>query len=324
MESKRHILWSWIEQGDISRDKASQALSVTGILPDSQSWESFIEKLFLWLGVLAICLSVMFFMAYNWDQMGRFSKFAIVEALIMLCLLAYWRYVNKQVAAQLTLMAASILLGILLALYGQTYQTGADPWQLFASWALLILPWVLLARFPALWIMWIVLLNLSLLLYSATFFRVFGLVFRSDLDMFWLLFLLNTLAWAGWELSSNRFKWLQERWAVRVLAVASGTAITTLMMNNIFSSHIDSLSPVAAYLIWITALIAVYQFVRVDLFMLAGACLSVSCVITALFVNALFNSHSWLGSMFTLTLVVLGLATGSAFWLKRVQQRMRT
>ncbi len=39
------------------------------------------------------------------------------------------------------LLLATLLLGVFLALFGQTYQTGADPWQLFANWALLILPW---------------------------------------------------------------------------------------------------------------------------------------------------------------------------------------
>ena len=44
----------------------------------------------------------------------------------------------------------SLLTGALLALSGQVYQTGADTFELFAWWAVLILPWVLVSRFSPL------------------------------------------------------------------------------------------------------------------------------------------------------------------------------
>ncbi len=40
---------------------------------------------------------------------------------------------------------------ILLAVYGQTYQTGADPYELFFGWAILIIGWVAISRFAPLW-----------------------------------------------------------------------------------------------------------------------------------------------------------------------------
>ena len=46
-------------------------------------------------------------------------------------------------AGKAALLAAALLTGGLLALIGQTYQTGADTFELFATWAALILPWVL-------------------------------------------------------------------------------------------------------------------------------------------------------------------------------------
>ncbi len=65
----------------------------------------------------------------------------------------------------MALFAAAVLVGPLLGVYGQTYQTGADPWGLFAFWALLILPWVVVAHFTALWILTIALLDTALVLY---------------------------------------------------------------------------------------------------------------------------------------------------------------
>ena len=45
-------------------------------------------------------------------------------------------------------------IGALFAYFGQTYQTGADPWQLFALWAVLALPLCLGARSDVLWAPW--------------------------------------------------------------------------------------------------------------------------------------------------------------------------
>ena len=45
------------------------------------------------------------------------------------------------VAGRISLFATAFLSGILLAVFGQVYQTGADPYGLFLAWALLILPW---------------------------------------------------------------------------------------------------------------------------------------------------------------------------------------
>ena len=49
---------------------------------------------------------------------------------------------------------ALLAIGGLLAYFGQTYQTGADPWQLFAWWGLLALPLALALRSDVLWTPW--------------------------------------------------------------------------------------------------------------------------------------------------------------------------
>ena len=51
---------------------------------------------------------------------------------------------------QLLALGAAVLAGSALVVYSQVYQSGADPWELFASWTVLALPFVLAARTPAL------------------------------------------------------------------------------------------------------------------------------------------------------------------------------
>jgi uncharacterized membrane protein len=63
------------------------------------------------------------------------------------------------------LLLAFIATGALLALYGQTYQTGADVYELFLGWALLGLGFVIAGRWSALNAAWVIVLNVALLLY---------------------------------------------------------------------------------------------------------------------------------------------------------------
>lgn len=88
--------------------------------------------------------------AAHWDHIGRPGRFTLVGGALALAIAA--SFVQKiRVPA---LLAAFLASGGLFALIGQTYQTGADPWQLFATWAALTLPWALAARHDALWFGW--------------------------------------------------------------------------------------------------------------------------------------------------------------------------
>lgn len=80
--------------------------------------------------------------------------------------------------------AGVVLTGVLLAVIGQIYQTGADSELLFAGWALLALPWVVIARAPWVWLFWLVLLNTSLALFLVGRFDIWMVLIYSD-AIFW-------------------------------------------------------------------------------------------------------------------------------------------
>ena len=97
-------------------------------------------------------LGLIFWVAANWDTLGRFGRFALLQAVfVMACLIAAWR---PGLRAPLLLLAL-LAIGGLFAHFGQTYQTGADPWQLFALWAVLALPLAWAARSDVLWAPWV-------------------------------------------------------------------------------------------------------------------------------------------------------------------------
>lgn len=312
-----------VEQGHIPVDKIGDALTVLKVAPDSKAWRTFIDHFLLWLGGLALAFAAMFFIAYNWNDVGRFAKFGMVEGLIVLAIVAYWKLGEDKVAGKVSILVATISLGVLLALYGQTYQTGADPWQLFFNWALLMLPWALIGRFPALWIIWVVLINLSIVLYHQAFRGVFWFMFGSDTDMLWLVFLFNTLALIVWESLLKTWLWLSERWATRLLAVGSGSSISWLALYAIFDHKDGNILPGLAWVIWLAALYFVYRKIRPDLFMLAGGCLSGIVVFITFLSRHLLDGGSS-GGFLLIALLVIGLGTGAAIWLRNIHREWQS
>jgi uncharacterized membrane protein len=106
------------------------------------------------LAILAavLCgLGLIFWVAANWDTFGRFGRFALLQgAFLAACGAALYRPAARAPLALLALLS----IGGLFAYFGQTYQTGADPWQLFALWAALGLPLCLAVRSDLLWAPW--------------------------------------------------------------------------------------------------------------------------------------------------------------------------
>lgn len=322
--SKRALILHWLERGVIEPEQARAALSAAGVLPDARRWIVFIENLLVWLGGLALALAVMFFIAYNWEAMGRFAKFGLIEVAVVLSLFVYWRLDPGRTNARISLLLASLLLGVLLAFYGQTYQTGADPWQLFANWGLLILPWALIGRFAALWLLWVALLNLAIVLFFSVRPGLFGLMFASTESIFWQLFIFNSLVWLGWETLAKRFVFLAERWAVRLMAIASGVAITMLCLHAIFDEYEAAPLVALSYAAWVAAVYFAYRRRIPDLFMLAGMCLSVIVAVIAFIGRHLFEGGDPLGVFLLLSLLVTGMAAGAAIWLKNVYREYQS
>jgi uncharacterized membrane protein len=260
----------------------------------------------------------MFFVAYNWNDIGRFAKFAMLEGIIVIAIVAYCRLGGDSAASKVSLLVATICLGVLQALYGQTYQTGADPWQLFFFWALLILPWAIIGRFAAIWIVWVALINVSMVLYYATFPGLFWFRAASSSGVLWLMFVFNTLVLVAWEYLTVTWPWLKERWAIRLLAIGSGVSLTWLVIDSIFGSSDGNFMPVLTWAIWLALIYLVYRRTRPDLFMLAGCCLSGITVSVTFLGDHMLNESAV--SYLILGLLVIGMGATAAFWLKKVHQ----
>jgi uncharacterized membrane protein len=310
MSGLRAELLDWFEAGRVAPGREDEALREAGILPSREKWHDFVGQFCLWLGTLALAAAVIFFFAFNWDDLGRFAKFALVEALIVAGLAACWWLDLDAMPGKAVLTALSLLTGALLALTGQVYQTGADPYELFGWWAVLILPWVIVARFSPLWLIWLALGNLTILLYPQR--AVDGEA------MFWALFAFNTLALIAWEAAHRAgTRWLRDSWPPRLIAIAGGVAATGLAswaVTGPFETR--SLANLLAYAAWLAAIHHWYRRQRFDLFMLAGALFSLIVTVTMFLGDNVLGDNSV--GFLVVGLVVIGMSAGGAIWLKAV------
>jgi uncharacterized membrane protein len=117
------------------------------------------------LGAVLGGLGIIFWIAANWESLSRFGRFALLQATMVCMLIGAWRRRGARVPLSLVGFLAC---GALFAYFGQTYQTGADPWQLFALWAALTLPLCLGVRHEALWTAWAVVALTAALLWAQT------------------------------------------------------------------------------------------------------------------------------------------------------------
>ena len=310
MSRLRSQVLLWFEAGRVARGREREALRVVGMLPAPAEWRTFLDRLTLWLGTVALAAAVIFFFAANWDALGRFARFGLVEAAIVAGLVACWRADLDRPAGKAILTLLALLVGALLALTGQTYQTGADSWELFAWWAALILPWVAVSRFSPLWLLWLALLNASVWLY-------FSRGWDGE-SMLWAVLALNGVALAAWEAAHRaRVPWLADSWPPRLVAVAAGTAATALAIWTIVDG--GSVAGLAAWLVWMGVVYGWYRHVRPDLFMLAGGVLSLVVVVVAFLLR---HAGEGGGALLLSGLAVIALSGGGAMWLRHLAREL--
>lgn len=315
MAQARSEILDWGERGLIAEGDVRRALEVGRALPTRADWRRFLDRLLLFLGAVLLAAAATFFFAYNWNDLGRLAKLALAEGALVIALALVWQLGVERLSGKAALLAAALLVGVLLALIGQLYQTGADTFELFAAWALAIAPWVLIARFDALWILWLLLANLSITLYFQTFHGVLGFAFGPERQL-WLAFGLNTLALAVWEAAARAgIAWLQERWAPRLIATAAAVLATVLAVLAIFDWHKSGWGAVA-WLAWMAGAYAVYRHAVKDLYVLALGALSLIVVATAFLGKELRIDNA--GALLLIGLAVIGMSAAAGYWLRRV------
>ena len=127
-------------------------MNTTGLF--NLSWQRYLNLLFLLLTVGFLTSGVVTLIAANLDYFSDLAKIYGLQTLLVVTVIlgiyCFIRESRRQATEKLKwktysiFFVVSVLIGGLFALVGQTYQTGADVWQLFAVWTLCQLPFLLL------------------------------------------------------------------------------------------------------------------------------------------------------------------------------------
>ena len=140
-------------------------LRIAGARPSRAEGRRFLARCLRIAGVLSLAAGLVFFVAANWSDIAVFGRFALIQLVLIACAVAAIRSPPPAFVGRGALFLAFIATGALLALFGQTYQTGADVYELFLTWTLLGLPLVIVARWSVSSAAWVLVLNTALLLY---------------------------------------------------------------------------------------------------------------------------------------------------------------
>lgn len=310
--AQQRQLAEWRETGALDDGAWTRAREIAGSWPAPALWRSFLDHLTLWLAVGLLGAALICFVAANWESLGRFARLYGLQGVLVLAALAAWKLGLRTMAGQAALVLAGVVLGGLLALIGQTYQTGADTWQLFALWAALLLPWTIAGAGTGPALLWIIVANVALALWLGERFadgRIVGL----GLGAF------NLALFALWRGPAQRLPELAGRIGPRLTALATIAALTPIALADIFDDRIGWAGP--AWAIGTAAVAAIAWRGARDLAVLALAALSVIVIVTGLLARVLFEHDSNAFSFLLLAFAVLGQVAAATTLLRRLARQ---
>jgi uncharacterized membrane protein len=304
----------------LTDELVGRAAAAAVATPAPAHWRQLLAVAMGATGAGLFASGVVTFVAYNWAALGRFARFALVEALLVAAGLVAARALPR-LGGQLALSVAAVLVGALLAVFGQTYQTGADPFELFLTWAVLIVPWTIAARFEPLYLLHSVVLGTGLVMAWHQLGAGGDRVFVGSVASLWAL---ATVAIVGWEVQARRphavlhRRWLPRVWgALAGLALAAGAAHTIVDSTNAEGLALGAVAASVALVVWR------YHLRSVDLFMQTVACGVLITVISTGLGFKLFKGMGSVELLLLVALVITGQAAAAVTWLRRAARRTR-
>jgi uncharacterized membrane protein len=316
----REVLYALARHGNPSEEEAAQAFQDAGMPPDPAWALRWLSRFGAGAGMSLLLSGVVFFFAYNWADLHKFAKFGLVGGLLLLAGLFTLSRPPRTLAWQLGLTALVVITGVLLALIGQTYQSGANAYDFFLAWTALSLVWVGASRFPPLWLLLLVLLDTTVVLYAVQVRRI-----GSEGSLLLLLAFLHALSWAGWEWQALRKEPLHApRWMPRLLGLA---CLVSLAIPALIGIYEYSPLRLLALVLWIGLCAGMFLFYQQrirDLFMLALVMLSGLVLLDTLFLKVVVETRAESAAVFLLaSLITLALTVWSINLLMKINAQWK-
>lgn len=289
----------------------------------ANQWGIWAGRLLLCFGSALLLAGIMFFFAFNWARIPVFVKFGALECAIIAGIFMALRCPRQM--AHMAVLASTILVGILLAVFGQVYQTGADSWRLFMIWAVLTVPWVVATPFAGLWYIWIIITNIFLMTFWQQQWPAdhdVEMVLLSVLAIWNLIFLVMR------EYVARRgADWVQHVWTRLGLVIpVVGLLVipSILFINRPYSSDTGTIIGALLSALVHIALYWIYRHKIPDKRVIATIFISVCLMIeTGLYkILSVFLGQNGFGLSLVMGVLTLGVFTVAALGLRTIYQQM--
>ncbi len=256
------------------------------VYPTNQEVLTFSEYFFIGVGTILFLAGVMFFFAYNWADLHKFAKLGIIQGGLIAVGIGSLFIQKREFSIKIVLTVLSFLTGVLFAVFGQIYQTGADAYDLFLMWCFAITIWVVISNFPPLWYFYFLLIQTTIILYKVQIAR-----YNADFSSEFILFgcgVLFLITWNILEHFTDKFK--QHQWFPKVMILQAFGFITSLITRGIFISRTGDTEiygiAVATYLV-ISGGLVFYSFKKQNLFNISVLAISVCTIIYCLLIDTI-------------------------------------
>lgn len=304
----------------ISRHSNMTELEVERLLKenvynDKEMWQKFLRLFFITLGVGFATAGIIFFFAYNWADLNKFTKIGMTQALVIATtIVALLPKINQNIR-NIILTGASFLVGVLFAVFGQIYQTGANAYDFFLAWTLFIALWAVISNFAPLWLLFIVLINTTFILYTQQVAKDWDEIFIVT-----IIFCINAIALISSLLLKNLKKISTiPIWFTHILALGCAVIATFGMIIVIFDNH-EIFSLLFTILVVTTYALGIWHGLNSkSVFYLSIVSLSIISIITSLFIN--FSNDS--GIFLLVSLFVIASVTVIIMTLINLQKKWK-
>ena len=299
MEIQREDIHIISRHSDLTEKGIAKALK-DNVYNDKEAWKKFFQLLFISFGIGFTVSGIVFFFAYNWADLHKFAKIGMAEGLIIVTtIIALLPKININIR-NIILTGAAVLVGVLFAVYGQIYQTGANAYDFFLGWTIFVTLWVVVSNFAPLWLLYLVLINTTFILYSQQVAKDW-----SEIFILTSLFIFNTIALISAIALSNRRKEISiPNWFMNIVALSCIIYATVGIIIGIFNYESSFLVLLLAAIVTF-ALGIWYGLKTKSGFYLSAIPFSLVVIVSALLFRASFD----LGMFLFVSLFVVGSVT---------------
>ena len=301
--STRLAVYELARAHGLARPATQSLLDAASLEQEPPALQQWLWPAIAVLSATLVGLGVILWLAANWDTLGRAGRFALLQGVIVvMCVGAAARPRLRPALGLLALLC----IGGLFAYFGQTYQTGADAWQLFAVWALLALPLCFGARSDVLWAPWslVVMTAISLWVFAHTSHR--WRAEPQDTDVYFMAWTASAIVVFALSPAFARFTGAGP-WAMRTAVTLAVIGMSFSALVALFGHDVASQYGLAVALLGAGAA-ALAQRRFFDVFALSAVALSLDTLLVGGLARALFNSG---GSDFVGRLLMIGLVAAA-------------